>query len=134
MGLPFFAPLFIADSSLSIFGPSCYAPTGQPNDMKYILQMMMDQMFFPVDFDETSSIKHIGTLQNVDQVWLAEGQDAEHVRGSAAKAASKDKVIVSQYRAYNHPKNGSIVYKLQYAGKSIVYATDLEVMPRATAV
>jgi ribonuclease BN (tRNA processing enzyme) len=126
MGLPFFAPLFIADSSLSIFGPSCYAPTGQPNDMKYILQMMMDQMFFPVDFDETSSIKHIGTLQNVDQVWLAEGQDAEHVRGSAAKAASKDKVIVTQYRAYNHPKNGSIVYKLQYAGKSVVYATDLE--------
>lgn len=126
MGLPFFAPLFLSDAALSIFGPSCYAPIGQPNDMKYILQMMMDQMFFPVDFDETGSIKRIGTLQMNDQVWLAEGQDAEHVRGQATKTTAKDKVIVTQYRAYNHPKNGSIVYKLQYAGKSIVYATDIE--------
>jgi ribonuclease BN (tRNA processing enzyme) len=45
---------------------------------------------------------------------------------SDIKVTFKDKVIVTQYRAYNHPKNGTLVYKLQYAGKSIVYATDLE--------
>lgn len=127
MGLPFFAPIFIGDTSLSIYGPSCYAPIGQPNDLKYVLEMMMDQMFFPVDLKETNSIKKIETLKPFDQILLAEGEEAELVNlQTETKTTFKDKVIVSQYRAYNHPKSGSIVYKLQYAGKSIVYATDLE--------
>jgi len=126
MGLPFFAPIFIPDSSLTIYGPSAYAPVGQPNDMKYILDLLMDQMFFPVDFEETSSIKHVGTLKPQDQIILAEGEEAERVNGSNHGHTSKDKVIVTQYRAYNHPKNGSIVFKLEFAGKSIVYATDVE--------
>jgi ribonuclease BN (tRNA processing enzyme) len=125
MGLPFFTPLFIGDASLFIYGPSCYAPVGQPNDLKYILDMLMDQMFFPVDFDETNSIKHIGTLKPTDHIVLAEGSDPERGSGPVTQTG-KDKVIVTQYRAYNHPKSGSIVYKLQFAGKTIVYATDIE--------
>ncbi len=125
MGLPFFVPLFIGDASLFIYGPSCYAPVGQPNDLKYILDMLMDQMFFPVDFDETNSIKHIGTLKSTDHIVLAEGNDPERGSGPVTQTG-KDKVIVTQYRAYNHPKSGSIVYKLQFAGKTIVYATDIE--------
>lgn len=127
MGLPFFPPLFIGDASLAIFGPSCYTPVGQPNDLKYVLEMMMDQMFFPVDLKETNSIKRIETLKPFDQILLAEGGEAELVNlQTDSKSTFKDKVIVSQYRAFNHPKNGSLVYKLQYAGKSVVYATDIE--------
>ena len=126
MGLPFFAPIFIPDSSLSIYGPSIYAPVGQPNDLKYVLDMLMDPMFFPVDFEDTNSIKHVGTLKNLDQIILAAGENALRVNGSNHGHTSKDKVIVSQYRAFNHPKNGTIIYKLEYAGKSIVYATDIE--------
>ena len=127
MGLPFFPPLYIADSSLFIYGPSVYAPIGQPNDLKYVLEMMMDQMFFPVDLGETNSIKNIQTLKPFDQVLLSEGSEPELVNlQTNYKTTFKDKVIVSQYRAYNHPKNGTLVYKLQYAGKSIVYATDIE--------
>jgi ribonuclease BN (tRNA processing enzyme) len=126
MGLPFFAPIFIPDASLTIYGPSIYTPVGQPNDLKYVLDMMMDQMFFPIDFEETNSIKHVGTLKGTDQIILASGEEAERVTGNNHGHTSKDKVIVSQYRAYNHPKSGAIVYKLELAGKSIVYATDLE--------
>jgi len=127
MGLPFFPPLYIGDSSLSIFGPSCYGPVESKTDLKYVLEMMMDQMFFPIDLKETNSIKRIETLKPFDQILLAEGAEPELVNlQKDFKATFKDKVIVSQYRAYNHPKNGTLVYKLQYAGKSIVYATDLE--------
>jgi ribonuclease BN (tRNA processing enzyme) len=98
-----------------------------PSDLKHVLEMMMDQMFFPIDLAETSSIKRIETLKPFDQVLLAEGSEPELANlQTELRTTFKDKVIVSQYRAMNHPKNGTLVYKLQYAGKSIVYATDIE--------
>ncbi len=127
MGLPFFPPLYIGDSSLFIYGPSIYGPVASPTDLNYVLEMLMDQMFFPIDLKETSSIKTVGTLKPFDQILLAEGSDPERVNiQTHVPTTFKDKVIVSQYRAYNHPKNGTLIYKLQYAGKSVVYATDIE--------
>jgi ribonuclease BN (tRNA processing enzyme) len=129
MGLPFFIPLYLGDASLSIFGPSVYGPVANNRtDLQYVLEMMMDQMFFPIDLKETQSLKRITTLKPFDQILLAEGAaEAELVNlQSDAKTTFKDKVIISQYRSYAHPKSGTLVYKLQYAGKSIVYATDVE--------
>ncbi len=98
MGLPFFPPLYIGDSALSIFGPSAYGPVNTKTDLKYILEMMMDQMFFPVDLKETNSIKRIETLKPFDQILLAEGGEPELVNlQTDYKATFKDKVIVSQY-------------------------------------
>jgi ribonuclease BN (tRNA processing enzyme) len=128
MGLPFFAPLYLSDSHLSIFGPSIYGPVNTRTDLKYVLEMMMDQMFYPVDLLETHSIKKIETLKPFDQILLTEGSAEPELVNlqTEFKTTFKDKVIISQYRAYNHPKNGTLVYKLQYAGKSIIYATDIE--------
>jgi ribonuclease BN (tRNA processing enzyme) len=128
MGLPFFAPLFIGDASLSIFGPSVYGPVGADTGMKFVLESLMDGMFFPIDLMETNSIKRIETLKPFDQILLEEGVADPILTNPQGdmKVSFKDKVIVTQYRAYNHPKNGTLVYKLQYAGKSVVYATDLE--------
>jgi ribonuclease BN (tRNA processing enzyme) len=127
MGLPFFPPLYIGDASLFIFGPSIYGPVGSRTDLNHILEMLMDQTFFPIDLMDTGSVKKIETLRHFDQVLLPENSAPEIVNlQEASKVTFQNKVIVSQYRSYNHPKNGSLVYKLQYAGKSIVYATDIE--------
>lgn len=128
MGFPFFSPLYLGDAHISIFGPSVYGPVESKTDLQYVLEMMMDQMFYPIDLKETNSVKNIQTLKPFDQVLLAEGEAEPELVNiqSEVKTTFKDKVIVSQYRAYNHPKNGTLVYKLQYAGKSIVYATDIE--------
>ena len=128
MGLPFFPPLYIGDSSLSIFGPSVYGPVASQTDLRYILEMMMDQMFFPIDLKETHSIKRIETLKPFDQILLSpKSPEPELVNSQTSLGSlSKDGAIVSQYRAYNHPKNGTLVYKIQCGGKSVVYATDIE--------
>jgi ribonuclease BN (tRNA processing enzyme) len=128
MGLPFFVPLYLPDASLSFFGPSVYGPiTNGRTDLQYVMDMLMDQMFFPVDLAETASQKRFTTLKPLDQILLAEGAEPEVSNlQSGAKAVFRDKVIISQYRSYAHPKNGTLVYKIQYAGKSIVYATDIE--------
>jgi ribonuclease BN (tRNA processing enzyme) len=128
MGLPFFVPLYLPDTKLSMFGPSCYGPvTNGRTDIQYVMEMLMDQMFFPVDMMETASHKQFTTLKPMDQVLLAEGGEPEVSNlHSGAKTVYRDKVIISQYRSYAHPKNGTLVYKIQYGGKSIVYATDIE--------
>jgi len=39
---------------------------------------------------------------------------------------SRDDIIISCYKSYAHPQNGVIIYKIEYQGKSLVYATDKE--------
>jgi len=128
MGLPFFVPLFLPDASIHIFGPSNYGPAqDERTSLRYAVELMMDPVFFPVALRETASQKTFTELKALDQVLLAEGAEPELSNlQTGPRATFRDKVIISQYRSYAHPKNGVIVYKLQYAGKSIVYATDLE--------
>ena len=57
MGLPFFPPLYIGDSSLFIYGPSVYGPVGSKTGLDHVLEMMMDQMFFPVDLRKPAPSK-----------------------------------------------------------------------------
>src|SRR6185369_18661 len=106
MGLPFFPPLYLPDASLSIFGPSVYAPVGSPADLKHVLEMMMDQMFFPIDLKDSNSLKTIETLKPFDHLLLREGASEPELvnlpHGSNDTFA--DKVVVSQYRSFNHPK------------------------------
>lgn len=129
MGLPFFAPIFVGNASLFVYGPSVYGPvTDNRTELKYVLEMMMDPMFFPVDLKETNSRKTITSLQAFDQVLLTEGSTEPELVNLQKdyKVTFKDRVIISQYRSMAHPKNGSLVYKLQFGGKSVVYATDVE--------
>ncbi|MGH7739671.1 MAG: MBL fold metallo-hydrolase [bacterium] len=130
MGLPFFPPLYLPDSELYIYGPSVYGPVqhAAETNLEHVLAMMMDQMFFPIDLKETNSIKRIHTLNPSEQVLLSEGLGEPQMvePGSKTKPSTDGKVVISQYRSYSHPKNGTLVYKIQCAGKSIVYATDIE--------
>jgi len=125
MGLPFFRSPFHWRRFPFHLWPSVYGPVGADTGMKFVLESLMDGMFFPIDLMETNSIKRIETLKPFDQILLEEGVADPILTNPQGdmKVSFKDKVIVTQYRAYNHPKNGTLVYKLQYAGKSVVYAT-----------
>jgi ribonuclease BN (tRNA processing enzyme) len=128
MGLPFFTPLFLPDASLSFFGPSVYGPiTNGRTDLQYVLDMLMDAMFFPVDLAETASHKVFTTLQTSDRILLTEGTEPQVEKPrTVAPTLTTNQVVISQYRSYAHPKNGTLVYKIQSAGKTLVYATDIE--------
>lgn len=128
MGLPFFAPLFLPDASLSFFGPSVYGPvTNGRTDLPYVLDMLMDQMFFPVDLAETASHKIFTTLKMSDRILLAEVSEPQVENSpNVSNIPAPNQVVISQYRSYAHPKNGTLVYKIQSAGKTLVYATDIE--------
>jgi phosphoribosyl 1,2-cyclic phosphodiesterase len=129
MGLPFYAPLYVGNASLFIYGPPVNGPvTDGRTDLKYVLEMLMDPMFFPADLKEANSRKVIETLQPFDQILLTDGGNEPELVNLQKdyKVVFKDKAIISQYRSLAHPKNGVLVYKIQFGGKSIVYATDIE--------
>lgn len=131
MGLPFFPPLYLPQASLHFFGPSVYGPAGEDHSFNRVLERLMDPMFFPIDLSDTLSMKTVHTLRNLDQILLTEGAPAPELVNLQRdnRVTFKDKAIVSQYRSYAHPKNGTLIFKIQYGGKSVVYATDVEGYP-----
>jgi len=42
------------------------------------------------------------------------------------RAGAKDEVTIYTYRSHAHPKNGVLLYRINYRGRSMVYATDIE--------
>jgi phosphoribosyl 1,2-cyclic phosphodiesterase len=98
LGLPFFAPLYLKESTLHIYSP--YSTT----EMEYYLKGLMSGRFFPVEFDETMSTK---TFHQVEVETFVLGG------------------IQISFCPLHHPQ-GSVAYRLDGDGTSIVYATDTE--------
>jgi len=122
-GLPFFAPLFLGQSIIHFFGPLNF-----DNELKLVLERSMTPPNFPINFFQTNSIKEITTLKE-SHIILIEKDDAKPVLKNRFldKPIIKDTTIVIKImNDYSHPANGVFIYKIEYRGKSIVFATDVE--------
>lgn len=123
LGVPFFSPLHVASSRVNIFG--------NPSDGENLEQELSQLLFrktFPLgaadiaadvvcyDVNETNYIiikKDLTTIvTNVCDFYRTKYSD--------------DDIIISCYKSFAHPQNGVMVYKIEYKGKSLVYATDKE--------
>ena len=100
-GLPFFAPIFDPRSRFTIRGP-----TRDGRSVKDVLSGHMQQPFFPV---------------TVEMVFRAQ---LEYQGFEAGDRLRSNGVTVSAIEA-NHP-GGNLTYRIEYGGKTIVYATDTE--------
>src|SRR5215472_12917204 len=98
-GLPFFAPLFVADAEWHIYGPRGIGQTLQD-----VLAAQMDYAYFPVALNAFAAKLHYH----------------EVVEGGFSV---KDVWITTQY--LNHPAL-TVGYRLEADGASIVYASDHE--------
>lgn len=100
-GLPFFGPIFDPRSRFTIRGP-----TRNGRSVKEVLSGHMQQPFFPV---------------TVEMVFRAQ---LEYQGFEAGDRLKLNGVTVSAIEA-NHP-GGNLAYRVDYRGKTIVYATDTE--------
>jgi phosphoribosyl 1,2-cyclic phosphodiesterase len=100
-GFPFFAPAFIPGNKIHLYGGSNVSRT-----LEETLAGQMDYPSFPVHLSEMGA--------QMDFNDLREGQVLQ----------IGDEVRVSNARG-NHP-NGVYAYRVDYQGKSVVYATDTE--------
>jgi phosphoribosyl 1,2-cyclic phosphodiesterase len=99
-GLPFFGPVFHPASRFSIRGPTRGGRT-----VKEVLSQQMQPPYFPVTVD----------------VFRAQ---VEYVPFEAGDRARLGEVQVSAIEA-NHP-GGNLIYRVDFRGRSVVYATDTE--------
>ncbi len=121
-GFPFFAPAYLGTSVLYMFGPKTFY-----EDVEEALARAMLAPSFPVSLDELKSLKVISNLDEWEEVILDEDQELR-VRNiyRDKREASPRAVSISLLKSYAHPKGGVSIYKIQWSGKSIVYASDTE--------
>jgi ribonuclease BN (tRNA processing enzyme) len=108
-GLYFFEPLFNPGSRVSISGPR----TAQ-KPLREVLAAAMDGSLFPIGLRDLDAETEITTLEGGMKIDLPEAN------------ALNPEVTVSTHKSEAHPKNGVMLYRVCYRGKSLVYATDVE--------
>jgi len=122
IGLYFFEPLLNKSNRLVVFGPNCI---GQP--LRETLQAAMGTQFFPIGFQDLDARREIYSLKGGETIRFKVGSQRPKVQRKFFLAGeAKDEVRVLAYKSSAHPKNGVMLYRINYRDKSAVYATDIE--------
>ena len=116
-GFYFFEPLFRAGNQICVFGPG--SPEKPLHDT---LRRAMEPRFFPVKLRDLDAHSKFYSLQGGECVELRDSGDLPRVGRGAAAA---DAVTILVKKSHAHP-NGVLLYRINYRGKSVVYATDVE--------
>lgn len=123
VGFPFFSPLFDPRLNLHLFGPQL---AGQ--SIEELMVPLMSPPYFPVDVRQLPSQRTFHTLTDEQCViWQSGDQDPSVYSREAEKqrAYPLETRVLTRF-THSHPLNGAIVYRIEYKGHSVVYATDVE--------
>ncbi len=123
MGIPFFSPLHIASTRLNVFGnPS----RGETLDEE--LAQVLFNKTFPLDAADIAADMVCSDVNETSYIIIKKDLTTivTNVCDFQKMKISDDDIIISCYKSFAHPQNGVIVYKIEYKGKSLVYATDKE--------
>ncbi|HYF66328.1 MAG TPA: MBL fold metallo-hydrolase [Herpetosiphonaceae bacterium] len=121
-GFPFFTPAYVGSSVLNIFGPRVFE-----RDLEETLAHSMLPPSFPVALQEMNSLKFVRNMTETDVILLGKTEDAVTVRNFYHEQVEDDPELVriKALRSYAHPE-GVLIYKIEWRGKSVIYATDTE--------
>lgn len=122
-GLAFFAPLRFPDSTFFIFGPR------MPDaDIHEILTEAMLPSRLPRILSELLSICQIQNVQDGQTILLTDPNAPPLLKNLHKESLFLPPwaVKIEIYHSRNHPKGGTLCYRITYRGKSMVFATDTE--------
>lgn len=122
IGFTFFAPNHIPTTKLNVFGTSNYN-----EDLADELAQLLFTKTFPIDLGDIAANLNICDIDETECIILRHGSDPIIKRVSEDEVEIlPDDVIITSYKSYAHPQEGVVIYKIEYKGKSLVYATDKE--------
>ena len=121
-GFPFFSPAHEGSSTLYIFGPKTF-----DQDMGDSLSRAMLPPTFPVLLEELPSLKIISNISH-NQVILVGADQKPQIRNLFRQKVhvKPDTIQVRILQSFFHPSGSVNVFKIEWEGKSLVYATDIE--------
>ena len=121
LGFPFFAPLYIPGVHLTMIGPATMGV-----DFEDILRTLVEPQYYPVSMDEFRSEKYFDNITE-NMVVYFEGKDPQpHFSSTDDPELKNADLIISNMKYYFHPKDGSYNYRIDWNGRSLVFATDVE--------
>lgn len=129
IGLPYFSPIFHPNSTLHLFGPR----SNRFRSFEETIENLIQSPYYPVALHEMHALKFFDDISEADSLYFVEGEAAPiKLRcghpNQAKRIPSDDRIEAKVHcmRGYNHPKSGVNIYKIEAAGRKIVYATDTE--------
>lgn len=122
-GFPFFAPLLLPNSFLRILGPHTFEQKLEEEIGNVVLTPN-----FPVNLVEMPSLKMIHSLRETDVLIFEPDLSSLRICNFYHDQLdySPDFVRVLIHKGYAHPKNGVYIYRIEWRGKSVVFASDTE--------
>jgi ribonuclease BN (tRNA processing enzyme) len=125
LGLPFFDPLYQPGVRLHLAGPRLVGKS-----IADALGGAMTSPYFPVDLRDVPANCQFYTLEPGDYLQWRAGILQPHLQSGRLNGASKplaeDEVRVTFLHTAAHPRNGCLISRIAYKGRSLVYATDVE--------
>ncbi len=122
LGFLFFKPAYDRNTRIEIFGPRTFAGSVQQS-----LHEISLAPFHPVGLDEMGAEMQFTPLVGGEIIrFRADGSSPEIVRLRETFVMTRGDVVVRAAANPNHTKIGVLHYRLDYAGKSYVFATDIE--------
>lgn len=122
-GFPFFKPAFVGTSTLYMFGSKSlnvgFAET---------LSHSMFTPFFPVDLGEMAAQMYIRNFKETEMILLYPNKLEPEVRNlnRSDEKVPDNVATITCIKSYAHPKDGVLIFRINWKGKSVVYASDKE--------
>ncbi len=122
-GLPFFAPLHLQDSQFYILGPRMF-----DSDLRDVLARTLLPSIFPYRMNTLVGVREIRNIQDRETILLTRPDMPPQVVDLSQQAVFVPpwSVKIEMYLSKNHPKGGSMCYRIEYRGRRMVFATDTE--------
>jgi phosphoribosyl 1,2-cyclic phosphodiesterase len=120
LGIPFFSPLYEPHTSIDFFGPSLAG-----RNIEQLVTPYMSPPYFPVDIRRLPSHRTFHTITDREQIIWNTG-DIKPAVIDGAEGAKEAEVRVIARMTSSHPLDGAVSYRIEYAGRRLVFATDVE--------
>jgi phosphoribosyl 1,2-cyclic phosphodiesterase len=122
-GLPFFAPLRSCRCAFHVLGPCVFGQS-----WPQVLRRSMHPSVYPAAQDQLRGLKSVRNVYEQQTIVLAQVGDEPVIcePDESVSLGSPDAVEIQLYHSGHHPRGGSMIYRINYRGKSLVFATDTE--------
>jgi phosphoribosyl 1,2-cyclic phosphodiesterase len=121
-GFPFFSPAHVGSSTLYIFGPRML-----DQDLEDELSRAMLPPTFPVLLEELPSLRIVSNLDHNRVILIGPGHEPRSVNPFREPIeVDSNTVQVHIMQSFFHPSGNVSVFRVEWNGKRVVYATDIE--------
>ena len=120
LGIPFFSPLYDHHTSIDFFGPDLAGLS-----IEQLVTPLMSPPYFPVDMRNLPSHRTFHTISDEEQIIWCDGDIKPTVINDITGPSEAEIRVVARL-TNSHPLDGAVIYRIEYAGRRLVFATDVE--------